>query len=238
MPLLIGVGVITYLADLFFFWVLDRLDISVVNAAWAIQSVALSIIGVVFFAESWTLSQMIGASLVCSGVLLLSFFHAHVSFRSTILILFALGLFYVPLGVARKAALFVGQPILPVVFWRILGRDCSGFIVPLIMPAKRRMILHMLPSCPFSFFFLSCLMICTFYLAEYVTTFAYSIGPLFLISLVGNMQPFFVLFFAGCMARFAPSLAPKEVFSLQGTSLKLLSFVIVFIGLALLILYQ
>lgn len=73
-----------------------------------------------------------------------------------------------------------------------------------------------------------------FYVAEFALTFAYQSGPVSLISVVGNVQPFFVIFLAWVLARFLPSLAAKEVFSKRSMTVKVGSFSIVFIGLALL----
>lgn len=235
MPVLLLAGLSAYCGDLFFFWVLDRLDVSVINAAWAINSVAFSMIGLTLFGETWSLHQYVGALLVLAGVFFVSFFQAHVSrFKQTILMLFAVALLYLPIAVVRKAAMIAGEPILPVIFWLIFSRDLIAFLLPLVLSTQRSMIVRTLPSCKPAFFVLSALMIFCFYCAEYVVTLAYSKGPISLISIVGNVQPFFVLLLAGTIARFMPSYAPKELFSMQSTSIKALSFLIVFIGLALL----
>ncbi|HRH94018.1 MAG TPA: EamA family transporter, partial [Candidatus Peribacteria bacterium] len=76
-PLLFAMGLCAYLADLFFFWVLGALDVSVTNAAWPILSIFLSIAGFSLFQESWTLPQAAGALLILAGVLYLSFHHSH-----------------------------------------------------------------------------------------------------------------------------------------------------------------
>lgn len=233
-PILFIFSVLAYLGDLFFFRVLKVLDVSVVNAAWAILAIFLSIAGFLFFEEVWTPLQFAGASLVIAGVLLLSFFHVHVSLPKTLGMLTLLAILYVPGYTARKAALLAGEPLLPVVFWIILGRDLFAFLVPLGFPSQRRDVLRSVRACPPVFFALSFLVIASFYLAEYLVAWAYASGPLSLIAVTGNVQPFFVIFLAGVLARFAPSLAPKELFSIRSTGIKLLSFLIVFLGLALL----
>src|SRR5438094_668844 len=40
-PLLFAMGCCAYIGDLYFFWILDRLDVSVTNAAWPILSILL-----------------------------------------------------------------------------------------------------------------------------------------------------------------------------------------------------
>jgi multidrug transporter EmrE-like cation transporter len=238
MGLLFLVGLLAYVGDLFFFWILDRLDVSVVNAAWAIGSLALSIVGFTFFHEAWSPSQFLGSLLIIGGVLFLSFFHAHVTFRSTIVMLVGLALCYLPLAVVRKAAMLAGQPVLPVLFWLILGRDLVGFLFPLFSKQKRTSMFNVLSRCPPTFYILSALTLCSFYGAELVMTLAYRVGPVSLISIVGNIQPFFVLALGAFLLRYLPSFAPKEFFSLRSTSIKLLSFSIVFLGLALLAMPQ
>ncbi len=233
-PVLFASAAIAYLGDLLFFWILDRLDVSVVNAAWAILAMFMSIGGFFLFDEMWSLQQLVGASLVLFGVIALSFFNVHVSLSRTLLLLTALAAFYVPAYLARKGALVAGEPLLPVVFWIILGRDFFGFVLPLVIPSKRTDLVRILPTCPPSFFLLSLLVITCFYCAEVALSIAYTSGPVSLISVTGNVQPFFVIFLAGLTARYLPSYAPKELFNFRSTGIKLASFLIVFFGLALL----
>ena len=89
-------------------------------------------------------------------------------------------------------------------------------------------------SCSTSFFLISALMIACFYIAEFASIQANLSGPLSLISVIGNVQPFFVLLLSGFLVRFCPGLAPKELFTVRSTSIKIISFSIVFLGLALL----
>jgi len=63
---------------------------------------------------------------------------------------------------------------------------------------------------------------------------AYEYGPVSLIMVVGNIQPFFVIFFAWMLTKLVPSKAPKELLTRQSVQIKLISFIIVFFGLALL----
>jgi hypothetical protein len=58
------------------------------------------------------------------------------------------------------------------------------------------------------------------------------------VGIVGNIQPFFVLFLAWICTLFIPSLAPKELLTSQSLVAKISSFTIVFAGLALLAIYQ
>lgn len=59
-----------------------------------------------------------------------------------------------------------------------------------------------------------------------------------LVSVVGNAQPFIVLFFAWLMVRIAPLSAPKELLTKQSVTVKIVSFTIVYSGLALIALAQ
>jgi len=146
---------LAYFGDLLFFWILDKLDVSVVNAAWAILAVYMSIVGFVFFGETWTLQQLAGAALVLVGVFTLSFFSRQISFTRTILLLSLLALTYVPAYGMRKAALDAGVPVVPVLFWTLLGRDFIAFVAPFLIPSQRRNLLKTLPTCGPMFFFLT-----------------------------------------------------------------------------------
>ena len=232
-PVLFGCAIIAYAGDLFFFRVLDHLDVSVVNAAWAIEIIFISIAGFLLFGDFWTIREFVGAGLVLIGVLLLSFFNVHVSLLRTLFLLTSLAALYTPVFIAKKAAMVAGQPILPVVFWLILGRDLFSFLTPLFLPRYRRMFIHALPACTLSFFLISALVIFCFYAAEFAGARALAMGPVSLISVVGNVQPFFAILLSGLLVRFWPSLAPREFFSIRSTGIKMVSFLIVFLGLAL-----
>ena len=233
-PAILSVGVLAYLGDLLFFWLLDRLDVSVLNAAWAILAMYMSIVGFVFFQETWNAAQFGGAFLILAGVFVLSFFCRQITFGRTVFLLALLALLYVPAYSMRKAALFDGAPILPVVFWMIFGRDCTGFIAPLLISSQRRNVIRTLSQCDWHFFLLSGFVILCFFSAEFALALAYQAGPVSLISVVGNVQPFFVILIAALLATFLPSFAAKELFSKRSLTVKIGSFSVVFIGLALL----
>lgn len=231
---IVPLAAIAYFGDLLFFWILDHLDISVVNAAWAMLAVFMSAVGFIFFHESWNQAQVIGASLVLLGVVMLSFFSRQITFTKTLFLLALLALTYVPAYTMRKAALEAGVPVIPVVFWVLFGRDFLAFAVPLFVPTQRRHIMKILPTCGPMFFVLTAFIICCFYVAEVALAIAYRDGPVSLISVVGNIQPFFVIGLAAVIAFVWPQYAAKEVFSRRSLIVKLGSFSIVFIGLALL----
>lgn len=238
MFVLMMVGAVSYLGDLYFFRVLDRIDISVVNAAWAIQALLLSLIGFFVFRETWTPLEGVGAALILSAVLLLAFFHAHISMPRTLGMLLLLGALYIPASIARKTALLAGVKILPVFYWLMFARETIAFCLPWCVPSQRRALKHAALSFGVSFYLLCAAAMFSFYLAEYLLSCAYAAGPISLIAIAGNLQPFFVLFLGGLLVRYLPAYAPKEVFSIRSTSIKLYSFIIVFLGLALLALSQ
>lgn len=231
---IVPMAALAYFGDILFFWILDRLDVSVVNAAWAILAVYMSIVGYLFFGEVWTVQQFGGAALVLIGVFTLSFFSRQITFVRTVALLALLAITYVPAYGMRKAALYAGVPVIPVLFWTILGRDSIAFVAPLLIPSQRRNLIKTLPTCGPLFFVLITAVICCFFVAEFALTFAYQSGPVSLISVAGNIQPFFVIFLAWALAYFLPSFAAKEVFSKRSMTVKIGSFSIVFIGLALL----
>ena len=233
-PVLIPVAIVAYAGDVFFLWVLDRLDISVVNAAWAVLAMFMSAAGFLLFNESWTSMQAVGAGFVLIGVLLISFFNARRDLCKTLLMLTTLAALYVPDYVARKAALNAGEQLLPLVFWLIAGRDVTAFVWPALIPNRRRMLISQIPWNRPGFFGLSLCVILAFYMAEYFLASAYAVGPVSLISVTGNIQPFFVIFLSWIVARTLPAFAPREKFSVRVTGMRLASFLIVFFGLALL----
>ena len=76
--------IIAYIGDLFYFYLLGRIDTSVTNSAWAVLAVYVTIGGYVFFQERWSLVQGVAALLIFSGVFFLSYWHHHVSIIRTL----------------------------------------------------------------------------------------------------------------------------------------------------------
>jgi hypothetical protein len=65
---------------------------------------------------------------------------------------------------------------------------------------------------------------------------AFEIGMLSLVTIAGNLHPFFVIFFAWTLMQTKATHVPKELLSVQSITIKLLCFTIVLVGLTLLIL--
>jgi len=237
MPILFVTGLFAYLGDLLFFYVVDKVDISVVNIAWAIFAVFMTIVGFFYFGESWSSMQIIGALFVLSGVLFLSLFHHHCTF-SVLFLLASIAALYLPFNVAEKAILLRGESVLPVFFWAILGRETLAFFFPPCLPRYRRRIRAVLRSASGWFHGLNAFVILLFFIASYLVVLAYDRGPVSLIAVVGNIQPFFVILFAWLLFRRVPRFAPRELLTLQSVQVKIISFAIVFMGLALLAIYQ
>ncbi|MBI5156267.1 hypothetical protein HZA45_03275 [Candidatus Peregrinibacteria bacterium] len=231
-------GVIAYLGDAVFFTVVDDIDISVTNSAWAVVALLLSIAGFLFFHERWTLLQSLGALCIVSGIFFVSFWHAHISVPRTLLRFAGLALLYIPISVITKAGLLGGQSYLAIFFWATLGRQLCACVVPLLRPAQCRILLRSIRTLPAAFFMLSALSgVCAF-AGMFLVVQAYRSGPLSLVSIIGSTQAFFVLMSAWLLSLVFPSFAAKELLSAQSVSIKIISFTIVFFGLALLALTQ
>jgi drug/metabolite transporter (DMT)-like permease len=236
--LLLCGGFTGYVADYFFFHVIDRLDISVTNAAWAVMAVFLSLTGFLFFGEHWSLIQAAGAGLILGGVCVLSFGPGDVSVMRTILLLAGLGLLSSPFYITQKAAFAAGQTFLPVFFWTLLGRETLACIVAFSVPRFRRRLLSRLLGSGWSFYGLNALVTLLFIGGIFGAAAAYVTGPLSLVGVLANTQPFFVILLAWLTAFLRPGRGPKELLSRQSVTRKVLSFGIVFLGLALLSLSQ
>ena len=226
-------GVLAYIGDIIFFMALDRIDVSVTNIAWALLSVFLAMAGFIFLRETWSLFESMGAGLVFGGALLLSLWQRKIGNPKALLLLPLLGLSYVPFYFLQDLALKDGQTTFVVFFWPVLSREVSNFVVGLTVPSLRRKILGSSAHMRIDFHLLNAFVIALFFAASYLTVLAYSVGPLSLVAVLSNVQPFLTLFFAGACAWVLPRFAPREILSRQSVSLKILCFCIVFSGLAL-----
>lgn len=232
-PLLVA-GMVAYMGDVVFWRTLDLIDVSVTTIAWALLSLFLAIGGFVLFHESWTLLHTVGAVLALSGVGLLSLWHRKITSIRALLLLPLLALLYTPFYILQKSVLLQGDTVFAAFFWLILGRETTSFVLPWVVPSFRRQVIAYMPKLTLRFHALNAVVIAFFFGASYLTTLAYARGPISLVAMISNLQPFLVLFLAWMFVRLWPRKAPRELLTTQSVQVKLGSFAIVFLGLALL----
>lgn len=236
--LLLG-GLVAYAGDVMFFVVLRCLDVSVSNAAWAILALLLSVFAFLFLGERWSALQSLGALCVLGGVTMLSFWHQHVSFPRTLSLLVLQAILFVPYYVVQKLALDDGQSFVAVLFWPLVARESLSTVMPLLLPAFPPRIRSLLrrPDA-LALFTLNTLVILCFFVGTFLVIKAYEAGPLSLVVITADIQPFLVIAVAAFFVRFFPRIAPRELLTTRSIAVKLLSFSSVFLGLALLALSQ
>ncbi len=230
---LILFGITAYAADLWFFYVLNHVDVSVLNASWSILSLFLSIVGFFFFHESWSFQQSAGSLMIIGGTLLLSLYHQHINLRFTLYLFSTLALLYLPYYIVKKVAIDAGESAAAVFFWMLIGREILSISLPLVLPLKLKSHIRNIGS-DYFFFAICFLTVSLYFLAEYFGALAYLSGPLSLVSVIANVQPFMVMCVAWVWIAFCPSKAPRELLTQQSISIKIVSFCLVFLGLTLL----
>ena len=233
-PAFICFGGLVYVGDLLYFRVLDRTDVSVSNIAWVFLSVLLAVLGIFGLHEEWSLWQGVGILLVLLGVTYLSLAHQYVT-ASVVLLLVAIAIFYVPYYLYQKVILLHGYDVLTVTFWGMFGRECMAFLSPWFIPRFRHAVQSLPRRVDGTFFFLCALIIIFYMFGVYFGILAYQQGMLSLVSIASNAQPFFVMVLAWCLWKFKPARASRELLTAQSVRVKLLSFAVVFAGLALLV---
>jgi len=226
-------GIIGYVGDLWFFHVLSHVDVSVSNLAWALLSLFLALTGLLLLGESWEIHHVIGAVLIISGTLLLTFFHQHLNLTHVIWLITSLAVIYLPFYVVKKIALDAGELPSTVFFWMVLSREVSSFSLPFAFPHARRIAMTAIRS-TWKFSAINICVIISFFLAEYFGALSYSLGPLSLVAITNNVQPFMVIGIVLVCLRLFPRAMPKELLTRQSLQIKLASFLIVFLGLAFL----
>lgn len=233
MWILILFGIIGYAGDIWFFHVLAHVDVSVTNIAWSILSLLLAASGFLFFGESWGLHQTLGALFIIGGALTLSFYHHRVNILRMLWLVSTLAALFLPFYLMKKWALHEGQHPLTVFFWLLVGREVFSFCIGGTFADTRRVAIAAMRE-SWHFMAINLVVILAFFTAELTGTFAYATGPLSLVAIVSNIQPFAVMSLAGLLYFFIPSKAAKELLTRQSVSIKVLCFLIVFTGLALL----
>jgi drug/metabolite transporter (DMT)-like permease len=231
-------GLIAYVGDIVYFKALDRIDVSVTNIAWALLSLFVSICSILLFHESWSIIQTAGVVLVLSAAAYLSLWHSRGNPSRHFPLLVLLALLNVPFYLIQKAALIDGVPILTVVFWCLAGREICAITIPLLIPTLRRQVLGAFRLHTIDFTMLNAFVVALYCTGVFFNAWAYGVGQLSLALIVSNVQPFIVLVIALTLAAFAPKLAAKEVLTKQSLRVKILCFLVVFAGLALIALPQ
>jgi uncharacterized membrane protein len=234
MLFIVTATIIGYIGDLLYFHVLGRMDVSVVNACWAIFAIFVSIGGFLLFEETWTLFQTLGSVFVIIGVFLLSYWHKHVSISYTIFLFSLVALFFVPGAFAQKAALIAGENEMIIVYWLIMGRNIPNILVPLCKADWRAGVLALPQRVHPDFYLVMLAVIVVWFAGLYASILSFKHGLLSLATIASNIQPFFVIFQAWLLSLCLPRYAPRELLTAQSVQVKLMSFVVVFVGLVML----
>lgn len=227
-------GMTGYLGDRVFFLALDRIDVSVTNIAWAILAVLLSIGGILLFGERWTLWQGAGVILITAGVMYLSLAGKHKILGWNLLYLAGIALLYTPFYLLQKHAIDSGAGVFITFFWMLLGRELLAGSVPLLVPRLRRDAIRAFRVYDYGFPLLNGLVISLFLAGTLLSAMAYESGPISLVSVISNVQPFLVLLLAWILWKLLPGSASKELLTKQSVRVKVVSFLVVLAGLGLL----
>ena len=176
--------------------------------------------------------------LVLCGILMLSLWQRKIGSVRSLFLLPLLASCYVPFYFFQDLALLHGEDLVSIVYWLLLARELSSFTIGLLVPSLRKKILASKARTRLSFHVINGVVIALFFLATVLSALSFKLGPLSLVAVIGNVQPFFVLFFAWATWRLFPRFGAKEVLTMQSVSVKVISFFLVFSGLALIALAQ
>ncbi len=230
-PLLIA-GAVGVLADLLFLYTIHHIDVSLVNIAWALQALIITAMALVFFHEHWTSYESIGAVIILGTIVVLSLSHAQFSWRAVAL-LGGIALLNAQYYLLQKYVLLQGADIVSAAYWGLAGREVCSFLIPWLIPSFRGQ-LAPLRDKKLPFFVMMAAAASLFFFAITMATFSYQAGPASLVSVVSNVQPFFVIGLAWVFSILTPRFAPKEELSRASVTAKIVAFISVFFGLALL----
>lgn len=228
-------GCSAYAGLVFYYWLVERVDASVMSVSWAFTNIAVVFGAFLFFGERWSVLFSFALILVLFGAFLLAFWHRHVSIVRTVLLLALLGTFYAPIFLAQKYALLSGDSPLAVLFWSLIGQKGIALIFPFVLPKQRKAILGIVSEGDSVRFFFLIVVVAIFSIVGYISsTLAYTLAPASLVSTTLNTQPFLVILLASIWTKIFPHSAPRELLSMQSIGVKVISFSFVFLGLALL----
>lgn len=231
---LLVMGSVSYIGDMIFWRILKITDVSSTNFVGVFITIIMSLTGILFFHETLYPLQVIGALIVLIGVIYLSVAdHASLS-REALLLMVLSAMVFSPFYLVQKWMLDHGQLFFSTFFWMILGREMSAITLTSFLPTSRRQSLESVPRQPFIFFFCNFASISLFLFAMYSMSRAYNVGQASLVSTLGNIQPFIAIALAWILSIVVPRHAPRELLTAFSLRAKIISFSLVFLGLALL----
>ena len=228
-------GMIIYTVAVFYLYILRSVDTSITQSAWAIESIYVSIFGFFVLAERWSVIQSIGAVLILLGVFGLCYWHRSISVKRSLFYLCLLALMTAPSDIILKYTLDHGSPYVQTLFWYICGTSCFAAIAPLFRPATCKQIRHVLATAPVHFYTFNVYNITISMVGFATMVKAFALGPLSLVTIATNIQPFLVILFSGLLMRTRLIHIPNELLSKQSIGVKLACFTLSFTGLALLV---
>lgn len=227
-------SLLAYGGDFLYYRALRRLDVSVLNAGWAVLAIVISIGGFVFFNESWNMIQSLGVIMVLGGVVLLSLWHKNIPIFWAAGIFLLLSFAYSPGLLVTKASQVDGAHIIVILYWFFLTKTFVQFFLPLLRSNWRRAVIAEISPLSLSFGLFIVFGVVCWILGAFFSILAVRTGFVSLVSVVGNVQPFVVILMALVIAKLLPMYSPRELLTAQSVQIKLVSFCIVFVGLAML----
>ena len=234
-PLLLGCGALLYAAAVLYIYVLEKIDASVTQGAWAVESIILSLLAFALLGESWTVLQTAGALLILSAVFALAYWHTHVSVPRTVGLLVLLGVIAAPAEFGAKYALEQGVGPVSALFWYLMGTCLMSVSVALVTPNVRTKIIKLMQISIPTFRLCVLLSAAASFAGFVLTILAYNSGPLSLVTIVINLQAFMVILLAWLLVQTKTTHVPKELLTRKSLQVKITTFTMVFIGLALLV---
>ena len=233
LPWLVLGGFFGYIGDLSYWSFLRRVEASVVNTAWVFHSLLISLLGWTVFGETFYASHILGVALVITGVLLLLLWGKcqHLTVKS-LGFAWCVAIAYVPFYLVQKISMDAGTSVLIATFWTLLGRECLALIFPLLVPQLRRDVINSPLTKTLGFILVNFGVIFLFFLAIFLNTFSIAHGPMTLVPVVWNLQPFVTLMLGWCVMRTLPTLVFTEDFSTTSMLIKVVSYSLTFLGLA------
>lgn len=232
--LLLLFGALSYMGDLYYWRILGLADASSSNFVGVFVTIIMTIVGVSVYGDTLTPIQVLGAFLVCIGIATLSFSRTHALSAKALLFMLCAAVLYSIFYIAQKWSTNHEQTYFSTFYWMMLGREFFAIFLSTLLPTPRRQIIASFSIRPLKFYILNAVSSSLFLVAMYCISSAYAIGKASYVAILGNIQPFVVILVAWVCTMFAPDLAPRELLTARSLRVKITSFSLVFIGLALL----
>lgn len=231
--LILSTGILTSFATVLYYKALFMEETSKINFLFQIMPIFSLILSWIFLGESLTYIQLLGFFLILLSGIFISIEKTNKNYRfsQAFFLILIVDFLWAISGILIKFAISI-RSFSEMLSYESFGIGLGGIVLFIFAPKIRMAFLESITNIPKTTSLIIFLNESLFAFAKAVTFFAFSIGPVALVSVLEGTQAFFAIVYGLVLTFFFPKIF-KEDISKKGLRKKILFFVVLFVGILL-----